>query len=426
MRFAAAHWWLFTQDDRLKSSKLHRFLFIKRSMAKKINYKIFKDFVASSNFGGFLLFACVVISLIMANTSLGAPVQNLLDTRLGFENESIHLKYSVSLWINDGLMAIFFLLVGLEIKREIVEGELSSPKKALLPIVAAMGGAVVPALIYLGLNAGTETNSGWGIPMATDIAFALAVISLLDKRIPGSLKIFLAALAIVDDLIAIMVIALFYSSGIALGYLGLAGLGLLILIVMNRFNVKNPYLYLIPGVFIWYFVHHSGIHATIAGVLVAMTIPTNKTNVESPLERLEHALVKPVNFLIIPIFAFANTNITIHREMVEGLTSPLGSGISLGLLLGKPIGIVVSAFICSRSGIGQLPANSKLIHIIGLGLLAGIGFTMSIFISILSFANPVFIEQAKLSVLITSVIAGVLGYLILKSSGRYIKSNTAY
>ena len=387
-------------------------------MKDKINLNIFKDFVQSSNFGGFLLFLCVVISMIVANTSMAVPLQNLLDTKLGYENEAIHLNYSVSMWINDGLMAIFFLLVGLEIKREIVEGELSSPKKAILPILAAIGGAVVPALIYVSFNSGSETASGWGIPMATDIAFALAVISLLDKRVPTSLKIFLAALAIVDDLIAILVIAIFYSSGIELGYLGYAGIGILVLILMNRFNVKNPYLYLIPGVFIWYFVHHSGIHATIAGVLVAMTLPTNDTEVESPLEKLEHALVKPVNFLIIPIFAFANTNITIHQEMIEGLTSPLGLGISLGLIFGKPIGIVVTSLICSKLGIGQLPANSNLIHIIGLGLLAGIGFTMSIFISMLSFDNQVFIEEAKLSVLITSLIAGIIGYVILNLSSR--------
>ena len=387
-------------------------------MKDKINLNIFKDFVQSSNFGGFLLFLCVVISMIVANTSMAAPLQNLLDTKLGYENEAIHLNYSVSMWINDGLMAIFFLLVGLEIKREIVEGELSSPKKAILPILAAIGGAVVPALIYVSFNSGSETASGWGIPMATDIAFALAVISLLDKRVPTSLKIFLAALAIVDDLIAILVIAIFYSSGIELGYLGYAGIGMLVLILMNRFNVKNPYLYLIPGVFIWYFVHHSGIHATIAGVLVAMTLPTNDTEVESPLEKLEHALVKPVNFLIIPIFAFANTNITIHQEMIEGLTSPLGLGISLGLIFGKPIGIVATSLICSKLGIGQLPANSNLIHIIGLGLLAGIGFTMSIFISMLSFDNQVFIEEAKLSVLITSLIAGIIGYVILNLSSR--------
>lgn len=387
-------------------------------MSNLINLKVFKEFVKSSNFGGFLLFLCVIIALVIANSPFSDTLKNLLTYEFGIENNWIHLKYSTSMWINDGLMAIFFLLVGLEIKREIVEGELSSPKKAVLPILAAVGGAIVPALIYVLFNKGLDTASGWGIPMATDIAFALAVISLLDKRIPFSLKIFLAALAIVDDLIAILVIALFYSSGIDVHYLLYAGVGLAILVVMNRLNVKNSYFYLIPGLFIWYFVHHSGIHATIAGVLVAMTLPTNDTDEESPLERLEHALVKPVNFLIIPIFAFANTNITIVNEMLEGLTAPLGLGIGMGLILGKPLGIVMSTFLCYKFGIGQLPEGSNFKHIIGLGLLAGIGFTMSIFISNLSFTDTVLIEEAKLSVLLASIISGILGYIILRKSNK--------
>lgn len=383
-----------------------------------INLTVFKNFVKSNNFGGILLFLCVILSLIVANSPLSNTLQNILDTTLGYENESIYLKYSVSLWINDGFMALFFLLVGLEIKREIVEGELSSPKKALLPILCAIGGAIVPAIIFLLFNNGTETVSGWAIPMATDIAFALAVISLLDKRIPISLKIFLAALAIVDDLIAILVIAFFYSSGIQLGYLGYAAVAMLVLIAMNRFKVKNPYLYLIPGIFIWYFVHHSGIHATIAGVMVAMTLPTNDTAVESPLERLEHALIKPVNFFIIPLFAFANTNITWQSEMVHGLTAPLGLGIFFGLFFGKPIGILLTSWVCTRLGIASLPEGSTWMHIIGVGMLAGIGFTMSIFISILSFKEPLFVSEAKISVLLTSIIAGTIGYLVLKANSN--------
>lgn len=385
-------------------------------MSDKINLNVFKDFVKSNNFGGILLFLCVILSLTVANSPLADGLQNILDTVVGFESGSVHLNYSVSMWINDGLMAIFFLLVGLEIKREIVEGELSSPKKALLPILCAVGGAVVPALIFYTFNSGTETIHGWAIPMATDIAFALAVISLLDKRIPASLKIFLAALAIVDDLIAILVIAFFYSEGIELTYLGYAAGGMAVLILMNRFNVKNPYLYLIPGIFIWYFVHHSGIHATIAGVMVAMTLPTNDTTVESPLERLEHALVKPVNFLIIPVFAFANTNITLQAEMLHGLTAPLGLGIFFGLMLGKPVGILLTTWVCRRLGIASLPEGSTWMHIIGVGMLAGIGFTMSIFISILSFHNPLFVSEAKLSVLLTSIIAGTAGYILLKAN----------
>lgn len=387
-------------------------------MSQLINLNVFKNFFKSSNAGGILLFICVILSLIIANTSASGSLQSLLDSVVGYESESIHLNYSVLLWINDGLMAIFFLLVGLEIKREIVEGELSSPKKASLPILCAIGGAIVPALIYLSFNSGKETASGWGIPMATDIAFALAVIGMLGNRIPASLKVFLAALAIVDDLIAILVIAFFYSSGIETTYLLYAGIGMVILIVMNRMNVQNPYLYLIPGLFIWYFIHHSGIHATIAGVLVAMTIPTNETAAESPLERLEHALVKPVNFIIIPLFAFANTNITLESEMVAGLVAPLGIGISLGLIIGKPLGILAMTFICSKLGISSLPEGSTFKHILGVGLLAGIGFTMSIFISILSFSDPLHINEAKLSILLTSLVAGVLGYIVLLVFGK--------
>lgn len=387
-------------------------------MSKLINLTVFKNFFKSSNAGGILLFICVIISLIIANTPAGSALQHVLDTNIGFESETVHLNYSILLWINDGLMAIFFLLVGLEIKREIVEGELSSPKKASLPILCAIGGAIVPAIIYLSFNAGKETSAGWGIPMATDIAFALAVIGMLGNRIPASLKVFLAALAIVDDLIAILVIAFFYSSGIETTYLLYAGIGMLVLIIMNRMNIQNPYLYLIPGVFIWYFIHHSGIHATIAGVLVAMTIPTNDTDQESPLERLEHALVKPVNFLIIPLFAFANTNITLESDMVQGLVAPLGLGISIGLIMGKPLGILTMTVICSKLGISSLPEGSSYKHILGVGLLAGIGFTMSIFISILSFGDPLHINEAKLSILVTSLLAGIFGYFVLFMFGK--------
>lgn len=387
-------------------------------MSQLINLTVFKNFFKSSNAGGILLFICVVISLIIANTPLAPSLQSLLDYKVGYESDAIHLNYSILLWINDGLMAIFFLLVGLEIKREIVEGELSSPRKASLPILCAIGGAIVPAIVFLSLNAGTPTASGWGIPMATDIAFALAAIGLLGNRVPTSLKIFLAALAIVDDLIAILVIAFFYSSGLEVTYLLYAGIGLAVLIAMNRMNVQNPYLYLIPGLFIWYFIHHSGIHATIAGVLVAMTIPTNETDIESPLERLEHAIVKPVNFIIIPLFAFANTNITWVDEMAHGLAEPLGLGIGLGLLLGKPVGILLMTYICTKLRLGTLPNGSSYKHILGVGFLAGIGFTMSIFISILSFNDALHINEAKLSILLTSVLAGIVGYIILSRVGN--------
>jgi NhaA family Na+:H+ antiporter len=287
--------------------------------SKLINLKPLRDFFKSSFAGGLILLACVAISLIIANSPVRTSFENFLNQEVGYRSENIHLKYSILLWINDGFMAIFFLLVGLEIKRELVEGELSSPKKAALPILAALGGAIVPALIYTFLNKGTETAAGWGIPMATDIAFAIAIITLLGKKAPPSLKIFLAALAIVDDLLAILVIAFFYTSELHLNYLMYAAGLLALLIAFNRLGVKKIYFYLIPGVFIWYFIHHSGIHATIAGVLVAMTLPTTPDAQESPLEKLEHILLKPVNFLIMPIFALANTNITIESEMAQAV-----------------------------------------------------------------------------------------------------------
>lgn len=382
-----------------------------------INLQAFINFVQSSKFGGVLLLACVLLSLTVANMGAAGTVESLLATELGYENSWLHLNYSAAMWINDGLMAVFFLLVGLEIKRELVEGELSSPRKAALPVLCAVGGAIVPAALYLSFTAGVPAQSGWGIPMATDIAFALSIISLLDRRVPLSLKIFLAAIAIADDLIAILVIAVFYSSGIQLTYLLYAAAAMAVLVVMNRMDIKNQWLYLLPGVFVWYFIHHSGIHATIAGVLVAMTLPTNSTDAPSPLEKLEHALVKPVNFLIIPLFAFANTNIRLEPEMIQGLTAPLGLGIMTGLLIGKPAGILISTFILTKLKVADLPEGSNWLHILGVGLLAGIGFTMSIFISILSFSDLLLVSEAKLSVLISSCVAGATGYIILSAAG---------
>jgi Na+:H+ antiporter, NhaA family len=384
-------------------------------MSKLINLTVFREFLKSSFAGGIILFSCVILALIVANTPLYASVMEFLNKEVGFESDFVHLKYSWLLWLNDGLMAIFFLLVGLEIKREIVEGELSSPSKAILPILAAVGGALLPAIIYFVLNQGTNTANGWGIPMATDIAFALAVITLLGNKVPASLKIFLAALAIVDDLLAILVIAIFYSNGIHATYLFIA-LGIfLFLIVLNKLGVKAIWAYLIPGLFIWYFVHHSGIHATIAGVLVAMTLPTTPDAEESPLEKLEHLLTKPVNFIIIPLFAFANTLIPIHGEMIGGLTSKLGIGIILGLIAGKSIGIFLICYIAKKLKIAQLPEGAGWKQIFGVGLLGGIGFTMSIFISILSFDDSMLIEEAKFAVLIASLCAGLLGYVVLSA-----------
>ena len=392
-------------------------------MSKLINLIVFREFLKSSFAGGIILFSCVILALIVANTSFYNVVMEFLNRQVGFESGLIHLRYSWLLWLNDGLMAIFFLLVGLEIKREIVEGELSSPSKAILPILAAIGGALLPAFIFFALNRGSETANGWGIPMATDIAFALAVITLLGNKVPASLKIFLAALAIVDDLLAILVIAIFYSNGVHASYLFIAFGIFLFLILLNKLGVKAIWAYLVPGLFIWYFVHHSGIHATIAGVLIAMTLPTTVDAKESPLEKLEHLLTKPVNFIIIPLFAFANTLIPIQSEMIDGLSSKLGIGIILGLIAGKSVGIFLICFIASKLRIARLPEGANWKQIFGVGLLGGIGFTMSIFISILSFDDVLLVEEAKFAVLIASLCAGALGYALLRMVGSSKKKS---
>ena len=369
----------------------------------------FKKFFQIAQSSGNLLIICVILSLLIANSSLGSSFQELLDFKLG--------SYSISLWINDGLMTIFFLLVGLEIKREILEGELSSFKNATLPIFAALGGMLVPAAIFYFFNQGSKYENGWGIPMATDIAFSLAIISMLGKRVPVSIKIFLTALAIVDDLGAIVVIAIFYTEKIETTYLLLCGLVLLILIILNFFKVKRHIFYLIPGVFLWYFMHHSGIHATIAGVLLAFTIPTNESDTEiSPLEKLEEKLHTPVNYFIMPLFALANTNIKFHNGMVDGLFTNFGYGIILGLALGKVIGINLFSFIAIKLKLSDLPNNSKWSQMLGAGLLAGIGFTMSIFIALLSYKGELEIqEEAKFAILVASAISGFMGYFLLKA-----------
>ncbi|RNL56683.1 Na+/H+ antiporter NhaA [Pedobacter jejuensis] len=380
-------------------------------MAKIINLEVFTRFFRSGQIGGFLLLICVAISLLIANTASKESFETFLQTKLGFGA----VNYSILAWINDALMAIFFLLVGLEIKRELVEGELSTLKSAVLPVIAALGGMLVPALIYTIFNKGTETASGWGIPMATDIAFALAIIAMLGKNVPTSLKIFLAALAIVDDLGAILVIAIFYTHQIHFEYLAMAGGILVVLALMNYFGVKNLIFYLIPGIFLWYFIHHSGIHATIAGVLLAFTIPTNETDVLSPLEKLEHSLSIPVNYLIMPIFALANTNITFEREMIAGLVSPLGLGIIVGLFVGKTIGVTFFSWLAVKLKWADLPTGAGWKHVLGLGMLAGIGFTMSIFIALLSFSDDLHVSEAKFAILTASILSGVVGFVFLKS-----------
>lgn len=378
----------------------------------------FKKFFNNSQSSGIILIFCVLISLLIANSSLAETFQQFLDKEVG--THLFGLEYPVSIWINDGLMAVFFLLVGLEIKRELVEGELSSFKNASLPIFAAVGGMLVPAVIYTIFNAGTKYGNGWGIPMATDIAFSLAIISMLGKRIPNSIKIFLAALAIVDDLGAILVIAIFYTEQIHWTYLLLSFGVAALLFILNFLKVTKIIFYIIPGLFLWYFLHHSGIHATIAGVLLAFSIPTNASNVEiSPLEKLEHKLHIPVSFLIMPIFALTNTNITFSNDMVSGITSTLGLGIICGLILGKLIGINLFSLIAIKLKLSSLPQNSNWTQMIGVGLLAGIGFTMSIFIALLSFKDDIHIQdEAKFAILIASFLAAILGFVILSMSSK--------
>ena len=375
--------------------------------------KFFKEFFSNSQSSGILLVFCVLISLMIANSSASAGFQSFLDQAWG--------PYSVSVWINDGLMAVFFLLVGLEIKRELLDGELSNFKNASLPIFAAIGGMLVPAAIFTLFNHGTEYSKGWAIPMATDIAFSLAIISMLGKSVPSAVKVFLAALAIVDDLGAIVVIAIFYTDEIHWNYLLYSGIIVAILAVLNFLKVKKHIFYLIPGCVLWYFMHHSGIHATIAGVILAFCIPASKADNEeaSPLEKLEHFLHIPVSYAIMPIFALANTNITFKAGMVDGLFSNFGYGIVFGLILGKLIGINLFSFIAIKLKISSLPDKSRWVHMIGAGLLAGIGFTMSIFIALLSYKdNQDLQDSAKFAILTASVLAGFLGYLLLKSTAK--------
>ncbi|MFC0609026.1 Na+/H+ antiporter NhaA [Rufibacter quisquiliarum] len=387
-----------------------------------INLTVFKNFFRSASAGGFILLFFVAVSLLVANSPLSSQLETLLATEIGGRPAGIDLQYSLLLWVNDGLMAIFFLLVGLEIKRELIEGELASVRQASLPVLAAIGGVVVPALIYHAINNNSETAAGWGIPMATDIAFAIGILSILGRRVPLGLRIFLTALAIVDDLVAIVVIAVFYSEELHVDALLYAGGIFALLIVFNKLGIKSLVFYLIPGAVMWYFVHHSGVHATIAGVLTALTVPTNPTADESPLEKLEHAIVKPVNFLIMPIFAFVNTNIQFEAGMLQGLTNKLGLGILLGLCLGKPLGILVMSWLAVKLKISSLPEGVQWGQMLGVGLLAGVGFTMSIFIALLSFSNQEWQTNAKFAILVASLISGLAGFLVLKKAIGNLKA----
>lgn len=377
-----------------------------------------KEFIQSQKFSGVLLIVCTIVSLLLANSFISDSYLKFYHFKPDLFSGSANTSMSIEHFINDGLMAIFFLLVGLEIKREVMGGELSTIRKAIIPVAAAIGGMIFPALFYLFFNTGTETASGWGIPMATDIAFAIGVLSLLGNRIPDSLKILLTALAVVDDLGAVIVIALFYSSGISMFYL-LSAAGVLVLLsVFNFLRVKSLLFYLIPGLFLWYFMYSSGVHSAIAGVLLAMTIPYRKEDEKSPLLKLEHSLHFPVNFIIMPLFALANTAIVLNSGFMDQILSPESLGIGVGLIFGKPIGIVSFIGLVLLFKIGKLPYGMNMKQVIGLGFLGGIGFTMSIFISLLAFSEPDHILNAKIVILISSCIAGLTGYFLLRKTNH--------
>ncbi len=372
--------------------------------------RTFIDFYESEKASGVLLILCTLVSLSIANSTFGSAYQQFWNTQVA--------GMSVEHWINDALMAVFFLFIGLELERELYVGELSSFKNALLPIFAAIGGIAFPALIHFGLNSGTPTQAGTGIPMATDIAFALGVLALLGKNIPGSLKVFLSALAIIDDLGAIIVIAVFYTAQISLVYLLGALAVFVVLVVINRtFRAMSLLPYLLGGALMWFLMLKSGVHATIAGVMLAFAIPfSSKTEDEtSPSHRLEHLLHKPVAFIILPIFALANTAVVIATGWQEDLLTTNSLGIIVGLIVGKPLGITLLSFIAVTIGICQLPQDLGWRHVFGAGLLGGIGFTMSIFITNLAFdGNQEFINPSKVAILLASICAGGLGLLWLR------------
>jgi NhaA family Na+:H+ antiporter len=378
----------------------------------------FQEFIKNERSGAVVLIACTVLSLIIANTAFGPSY-------LGFWHGYVG-PLSVEHWVNDGLMAIFFLLIGLELERELYIGELSNVRQALLPIIGAIGGLTVPALIHFGFNSGTPTQAGIGIPMATDIAFAIGVLALLGNRVPASLKVFLVALAVMDDLGAIIVIAIFYTANLSLGYLGLA-LGMFVLLgALNRLRMMSLIPYLVGGALMWFFMLKSGVHATIAGVLLAFTIPFSHRldDLDSPSYRLEHFLHKPVAFLILPLFALANTGIVIGGDWVNDLSSANSLGVIVGLVTGKPIGITLAAFIAVTIGICRLPLDLNWKHVFGAGLLGGIGFTMSIFITNLAFVGgeaafvSTTVNASKMAILVASLTAGTAGFIWLKLLGQ--------
>ena len=376
----------------------------------------FKWFFKLEAASGIILLISAIVALLVSNSSYSDLYFNTLNKYLFIGVNNFGLKLSILHWINDALMAIFFFFVTLEIKREFLQGELSNIKQALLPIIAAVGGMVVPALIYVYINLGDpETLNGWAIPSATDIAFSLGVLSLLGKRVPLSLKVFLTALAIIDDLGAIVIIAIFYSGDLSIKYLSLMLIAFIILLLVNKFNIKKFLPYLIVGVFLWDFTHNSGIHATIAGVLLAMTIPHRKKEKDfSLLIKIEHAISPYVAFLIMPLFAFANAGVSLEGLTISSLLNKVPLGIVLGLFVGKQLGVFIFSYISIKLKVAQMPSNTSWYNFYGVGVLTGIGFTMSLFVGNLAFADSMqYMDGVKIGVLTGSLLSTLFGYFLI-------------
>ncbi|GEM76935.1 Na+/H+ antiporter NhaA [Vibrio sagamiensis] len=373
---------------------------------------IVRDFFKMESAGGILLVIAAAIAMMIANSPLGETYQSLLHTYV--------FGMSISHWINDGLMAIFFLLIGLEVKRELLEGALKSKETAIFPAIAAVGGMLAPALIYIAFNSGdSEAMAGWAIPAATDIAFALGIMALLGKRVPVSLKVFLLALAIIDDLGVVVIIALFYTGELSTSALTVGFIMTGLLYVLHTKKVTRLLPYMVVGAILWFAVLKSGVHATLAGVVIGFAIPLKgKEGKLSPLKHMEHALHPYVAFFILPLFAFANAGISLQGISLSGLTSMLPLGIALGLVVGKPLGIFTFSWIAVKSGVAKLPKGINFVHIFAVSVLCGIGFTMSIFISSLAFAgvSPEFDTYARLGILMGSTTAAIIGYFLLNCS----------
>ena len=383
--------------------------------------KPFKWFFKLEAASGLVLLIAAIIALVVSNSTFSELYFNTLEQYLFVGINNFGLKLSIHHWINDLLMAIFFFFVTLEIKREFIQGELSNFKKALLPMIAAVGGMVIPALFYIVINFGnSETLNGWAIPSATDIAFSLGILSLLGSRVPISLKIFLTALAIIDDLGAILIIAFFYSGDLSVSYLSLILVSYISLLILNKLGIKKFVPYLIIGSFMWFFTFKSGIHATIAGVLLASTIPHRiKAKDFSLLIKLEHAISPYVAFMIMPIFAFANAGVSLSGLSFSSLLQPVPLGILLGLFIGKQVGVMIFSFIAVKSGVAEMPDNSNWLNLYGVSILTGIGFTMSLFVGNLAFIeNSEYMDGVKIGVLAGSLLSTLFGYFLLLLSSK--------